>query len=140
MFFFGVSALVFSLAFFGPLKIVPPPPKGLVPLSQVLPLEVWGLAWLAVAVWLFYSSFREDQSQAMGAYAAMLFVSAASYTTAGVLEWLATGFTTLWFSAAIYGSILGACLGVARLVNAPPMDVEALVLGLTREAKNGDGT
>lgn len=140
MFFFGLSALCFGLAFFGPVKVVPPPPKGLVPLSQLIPLEVWGVTWLLVAGWLVWSSFKQDQSKAMGAYAAMLFVSAASYTTAGVLEFAATGFTALWVSAAIYSSILGACVGVARLVNAPPVDVEALLAGLRREEKTGDGS
>lgn len=138
MFFFGLSALCFGLAFFGPIKVFPPPPKGLVPLSQIVPLEVWGVAWLLVAAYLIWSSCRQDQSKAMGAYAAMLFVSAASYTTAGALEFATTGFTALWFAAAIYGSILGACVGVARLVNAPPIDVEALLAGLRREETAGD--
>ena len=140
MFCFGLSATVFGLAFFGPIKIIPPSPKGLVPLNEIWPLEWWGAAWLVVAVWLFVGAFRQDQALALGAYAFMLFVSASSFVVAGINEYVVTGFTTMWYSAAFFVTILGACLGVARLVNAPPLDVDALLKkeGLTREELGDD--
>jgi len=128
MFCFGLSALTFGVAFFGPFKITPPPPKGLVGLDAWVSLEVWGLVWIAVGLFLLVSSFKNNQSAAMGCYAAMLFVWWASYTWTAVAEFLETGATSLWLASCIYGSILGACVGVARLVNAPP-DLSALVTG-----------
>lgn len=127
MFFFGLSALTFGAAFFGPFKVTPPPPRGLAGLDAWISLDVWGVVWIAVGLYLLVSSFREDQSPAMGCYAAMLFVWWASYTWTAVSEVLETGHTGLWFASAIYGSILGACVGVARLVNAPP-DLSGLVV------------
>lgn len=136
---FGLSAGVFGVAFVGPIKIIPPPPKGFVPLNDLLPLEYWGVIWLLVGALLLWGAFRQNQAWALGAYAFMLFISAGSYVCAGVTEFVATGFTTMWYSAAFFATILGACLGVSRLVNAPPLDVDALIAGLTREDL-GDGT
>jgi len=134
MFFFGLSALTFGVAFFGPWKVTPPPPRGLAGLDAWIPLDVWGLLWVAAGLFLLVSSFRDNQSAAMGSYAAMLFVWWSSYTWTAVSDVLDTGSTNLWLASCIYGSLLGACVGVARLVNAPP-DLSALV---TKEGTGDD--
>lgn len=123
---FGVMAALFGVAFLSPWAIIPPPPRGLVFLNGIVPLEVWGGVWWAAAVWLIVGAFREDQSKAMAPFAAMLFVWAASYGFTAWDEYQRTGYTVFWFSSALFAALLVASLAIARLVNAPPVDLEAL--------------
>lgn len=123
---FGVMAGLFGVAFFSPWQIIPPPPKGLVFLNGLLPLEFWGAAWWLAAIALFVGAFRDDQSQAMSPFAGMLFVWASSYAFSAWDEYLHTGYTTFWLSSALFLALLVASLAVARLVNAPPVNLEAI--------------
>lgn len=126
MFFFGLMALSFGIAFVGPWKVTPPPPRGLTALNDLLSLDVWGVVWIGSGLYLLLSSFSQNQSRAMGVYAGMLFVWWASYTWTAVTEFASTGYTQMWIASCLYGTLLGACVGVARLVNAPP-DLSVLV-------------
>lgn len=120
MFFFGLMALVFAMAFSSPWKVIPPPPTGLVGLNDFVPLEVWGLGWAAAGIALVVGSFRQNQAWAMGVYASMLFVWFASYLSTAIGQMFDQGHTNMWYPVAIYGSLLGAVVSVARLLNAPP--------------------
>lgn len=123
---FAVIAALFGVAFLSPWAIIPPPPPGLVLLNSWVPLEVWGGAWWVAAVWLGVGAFREDQSKALVPFAAMLFVWSASYAFAAADEYLRSGYTITWFPAALFMALLAGCFGIARLVNAPPNDLDAL--------------
>lgn len=119
----GATALIFGVAFAGPwFNVYPPPPGGLVLLDRIIPLNVWGWVWYLAGVILVLGAFREDQSRSMRVFAGMLFVWGASYVWAAI----DTGRPVYALSAAVYFSILVACLGVARLVNSPPVDIEKL--------------
>lgn len=123
---FGGIAGFFGLAFLSPWAIIPPPPRGLVLLNNLVPLEVWGGIWWLAAAWLIVGAFRQDQSKAMGIFAFMLFVWAASYASSAWDEFHRTGYTVFWLSSAMFLALLIACLAIARLVNAPPVDLEDL--------------
>ncbi len=131
---FGIMAGLFGVAFLSPWAIIPPPPRGLVFLNEIIPLEVWGGAWWAASLWLVVGAFREDQSKALAPFAAMLFIWAASYGFSAWDEYQRTGYTLFWFSASLFLSLLIACLAIARLVNAPPVDLAEL----ERKVMGGD--
>jgi hypothetical protein len=120
MFFFGIMSMVFGLAFNSPWKVIPPPPRGLEGLNDFLPLEFWGLGWFLAAVCLIIGAFRQNQSWALGTYAAMLFVWFASYFSTAIGQLLTNGHTNMWYAVVIYGAFLGAILCIARMNNAPP--------------------
>lgn len=123
---FGVMAGLFGVAFLSPWAIIPPPPRGLVFLNGIIPLEVWGGMWWLAAVCLVVGAFCQDQSKALAPFSAMLFVWAASYGFSAWDEYQRTGHTVFWFSSALFLALLVACLAIARLVNAPPVDLEAM--------------
>lgn len=123
---FGVMAGLFGVAFLSPWAIIPPPPRGLILLNELVPLEVWGGLWWLAAGWLIVGAFREDQSKAMAPFAGMLFIWAASYASSTWEEFHRTGYSVLWFPATLFLTLLIACLAIARLVNAPPIDLAAL--------------
>jgi hypothetical protein len=130
MFFFGVMALVFAMAFTGPWKVIPPPPSGLVLLNDFVPLEVWGVGWLFSGLVLIIGAFRKNQAWAMGSFASMLFVWFASYLTTAIVQTVDSGYSRLWYVVTIYGSLLGAVVSVARLINAPPPStLDAVITG-----------
>ncbi|MFH5879752.1 hypothetical protein [Arthrobacter sp. NA-172] len=125
---FGVVALVFGLAFYSPIALVPPPPPGLIILDNIIPLQFWGVAWYIAGLIMFIGAFRQDQSHAMGLFSGLLAVFAISYA------WSAIGasagpqrtMVAFWLQSVIYIALLSACLSVSRLVNAPPVDVDEL--------------
>ena len=123
---FGVMASLFGVAFLSPWAIIPPPPRGLAFLNEIIPLEILGGAWWASAAWLVFGAFREDQSRAFGPFSGMLFVWSASYAFSAWEEYHRTGYTMFWLSSALFLALLVACLAIARLVNAPPIDIEDL--------------
>lgn len=119
MLFKGLMAIIFGLAFFSPWQVIPPPPSGLALLHDFVPLEVWALGWYVAGVWLIVGAFRQNQSKPMGLYAAMLFIWFGSYLTTIIIQLFTQGYSNLWFVCAIYGTLLGSALSVARLINAP---------------------
>lgn len=135
LFAFGVMAGLFGVAFLSPWAIIPPPPRGLVFLNGLVPLEIWGGVWWFACAVLIIGAFREDQSQALAPFSAMLFVWSASYAFSAWDEYHHSGYTVFWLSSALFLSLLIACLAVARLVNAPPVDLEAL----QRKVQGDDG-
>lgn len=135
MFSFGIMAGLFGVAFLSPWKIIPPPPRGLIFLNELVPLEVWGGLWWVAAIALFIGAFRNDQSQAMAPFSAMLFVWAASYAFSAWDQFHHEGYTIFWLSSALFLALLFASLAVARLVNAPPVNLEAVQ---ERVSGNGD--
>lgn len=126
LFAFGVMAALFGIAFLSPWAIIPPPPRGLVFLNGLVPLEVWGGVWWAASIALIIGAFRENQANALAPFSAMLFVWASSYAFSAWDEYQRTGYTIFWLSSTLFLSLLIACLAVARLVNAPPVDMDAL--------------
>lgn len=140
MFFKGLIAIVFGLAFHSPWQIIPPPPKGLALLDTFLPLEMWAIGWYISGLLLILGAFRQNQAKAMGLYAAMLFVWFASYLTTTIMEVMDQGYSYLWFAVAIYGGLLGSAVCVARLINAPaPQKLdEVMTLEIEVQKEPGD--
>jgi hypothetical protein len=139
MFFKGLLAIVFGLAFSSPWKVIPPPPSGLVLLNDFIPLEVWGIGWFIAGFALLIGAFRTNQSKPMGMYAFMLFIWFASYVTTIVTELIDQGYSDLWFAAAVYGSLLGSAISVARLLNAPPANLNLVTQELEALPKEESG-
>lgn len=123
---FGIMASLFGIAFLSPWAIIPPPPQGLVFLNGLIPLEIWGGLWWVASGALIIGAFTQDQSKALAPFTGMLFIWAASYGFSAWDEFSRTGYTLFWFTSALFGALLVACLAIARLVNAPPVDIEAL--------------
>ena len=144
MFFKGLMALVFGLAFSSPWKIIPPPPDGLVLLNEFIPLEVWGLGWFIAGFALIIGAFRKNQAWSMGLYAAMLFTWFASYLTTAIVETLqGHSHISQWFAVVIYGALLGSAISVARLINAPPPvlnDAVTSEIEVVPKEESGDDT
>lgn len=124
---FSVVSFVFGLAFNSPVAVIPPPPAGLAALDGFIPLPVWGLAWYLSGVMLLVGAFRQDQSKSMSVFAGLLTVWAISYAVAAFSSTSNPRLLTIFIlQTAIYGGLLVACLGVARLINAPQVDIHAL--------------
>jgi hypothetical protein len=120
MFCFGVMSIAFGLAFASPWKIIPPPPRGLVILDDWIPLEVWGHGWWIAGIFLVIGAFRQNQAWAMGAYAGMLSIWFLSYAATLITDLFTQGHSSMGYAVVVWGAFLGAVVGVARLVNAPP--------------------
>lgn len=138
---FAMVAAAFGVAFLSPWALIPPPPQGLIYLNNLIPLEWWGGAWWLAAVVLVWGAFRQDQSRAMVIFAPLLLIWATSYAwTIPTLNnpRLQIAFT---LQVVIYLALFMSCLAVARLVNSPPIDLEALrnrVLDGQPQEGNGD--
>lgn len=136
---FSFVAAAFGVAFLSPWALIPPPPTGLVFLDRLVPLQWWGGAWWASAVVLGVGAFRQDQSKAMILFAPLLFIWAVSYgfTIPSVNEpRMQTAFV---LQTVIFAALFVACLAVARLVNAPPVDLEALVQRVNGHSESQEG-
>lgn len=123
---FSIVSLVFGLAFLGPLSIVPPPPAGLVLLDSLVPLQWWGGGWYLAGIALLVGAFKQNQSFAMQPFVGLLAVWGISYGWSAMTAPTLRFAVVFSFTAAIYLGMLIACLGVARLVNAPPVDISSL--------------
>lgn len=135
---FALVAAVFGVAFLSPWALIPPPPVGLVFLDRLIPLQWWGGVWWASAFVLAVGAFRQDQSKAMVLFAPMLFIWGISYgMTIPTVEnpRMQVAFV---LQTVIFFALFVACLAVARLVNAPPVDLEALV-NRVRDSNSGEG-
>lgn len=124
---FSLMSLVFGVAFNSPVAVIPPPPPGLSGLNDIIPLWMWAFVWYASAVSLLVGAFRQDQSRSMMLFAGLLAVWCISYGTAAFTTYGNPRLTTVFvLQTVIFGGLLVSCLGVARLLNAPPVDLEAL--------------
>ena len=123
---FAVIAVCFGLAYTSPIAIIPPPPPGLAIIDRFIPLEWTGWAWYTASLMMVYGSFREDQSRSLALFSGLLFTWASSYGWTAISEYTSTGYTKHWFSCIVFMALWVACLAIARLVNAPPVDVDTL--------------
>ena len=123
---FSLVALVFGLAFNSPVAVIPPPPAGLRGLDALVPLAWWGLLWYLAAGFLFVGAFRQNQSKSMMLFSGLLFVWASAYAGAAFTATDPRMVSLFAMQTVIFGGLLTSCLGVARLLNAPPIDIAAL--------------
>lgn len=123
---FGLVALTFGLAFNSPVAVIPPPPAGLVGLDALVPLAWWGLVWYLAAGFLIVGAFRQNQARSMMLFAGMLFVWMSAYAGATFTANDPRMVSLFAMQTVIFGGMLTSCLGVARLLNAPPIDIAAL--------------
>jgi len=140
---FSLVAVVFGVAFNSPLAVIPPAPAGLVALDALIPLQWWGLVWYLAAAFLFVGAFRQDQSKSMALFAGLLAVWAISYAGATLTAPTPRLTSLFGMQTVIFGGLLTSCLGVARLLNAPPVDISALrkrVHATEGEQDHGTGT
>jgi hypothetical protein len=133
---FGLVALVFGLAFNSPVAVIPPPPAGLRGLNELIPLQVWGILWYLASVFLFVGAFRQNQAKAMMLFAGLLFVWASAYAGATFTASDPRLVSLFAMQTVIFGGLLTSCMGVARLLNAPPINVP--VLRKRVQAEEGD--
>lgn len=137
---FALVAVVFGVAFNSPLAVIPPAPAGLVGLDALIPLQVWGLGWYLAAVFLIVGAFRQDQSRSLALFAGLLAVWTISYAGAAFTAPTARLVSLFGMQTVIFGGLLMACLGVARLLNAPPIDITALRKRVHTEGEQTHGT
>lgn len=128
---FGVMSAGFAVSFLagkalGPLAIYPPPPRGLMVLEGLGGLPLWSVGWLIAAVWLFLGAFRDDQAKALASFAFMTSVWGTAYAWAFVEDMIKHSASGLWLSALLFYGLFVACLGLARLLNAPALRVDEL--------------
>ncbi|AZF98644.1 membrane protein [Arthrobacter phage Chridison] len=125
---FGGMSMLFGLAYLPtPISIIPPIPTGLELLDSLVPLGFWGGVWFGVGLYLLVGAFRQDQSWAMAIFAGMCAVWSLSYTQAFLVALITNGSSRLWLAMGLYWSMLVACIGVSRLVNAPIHKIGRLI-------------
>lgn len=137
---FSLVAVVFGAAFNSPVAVIPPAPAGLVALDALIPLPWWGLLWYVAAVFLFVGAFRQDQAKSMMLFAGLLAVWAMSYFGATFTATSPRLASLFGMQTVIFGGLLTACLGVSRLLNAPPIDVSALRRRVHNQGEQEHGT
>lgn len=128
---FAVMSAGFAVSFLGgralgPLTIYPPSPRGLAVLESLGGLPLWSVGWLVAAVWLFLGAFRDDQAKALASFAFMTSVWGTAYAWAFIEDMLTMSASGLWLSALLFYGLFVACLGLARLLNAPALRVDEL--------------
>lgn len=122
---YALVAVVFGISLLSPWALIPPPPKGLIFLDSLLPLQWWGALWWGAAGMLLVGAFRRNQAKSLGLFAACLFVWSASY---GFSAFTVTGMQSLAFTlqATVFAGLLCSVLATARLLATPPVNVVAL--------------
>lgn len=122
---YAVVSMVFGISLLSPWALIPPPPRGLVFLDSLVPLQWWGGLWWGSAVLLLVGAFSRHQSKSLGLFAACLFVWSASY---GFSAFTVTGPTATAFTlqATVFAGLLCSVLATARLLAAPPVNLVAL--------------
>lgn len=129
--FAGISLLM-AMAYIsgqhlGPLSVWPPVARGLYALDMVGGMRFWGCLWLITGVLLLRAAFSRYQTLGMSAFAFMAATWSLSYAWAFVRDLQTVGASGLWLSSAVYASLLIACTGLARMLNAPPLEIEAIL-------------
>lgn len=114
-------------AWLGPLAVWPPVTRGMFALELVGGLHFWGGCWLITAALLFRAAFQREQAVAMGFFSGMVSIWALTYALAFVRDLTELGHSGLWIWAAIFTAFLTSNIGVARMLNAPPLHVDAIV-------------
>lgn len=111
----------------GALAVWPPVTRGMFALELVGGLHLWGACWLVTAVLLIRAAFRREQAVAMGFFSGMVSIWTLTYALAFVRDLIEFGHSGLWIWSAIFAAFLTSNIGVARMLNAPPLHVDAIV-------------
>lgn len=114
-------------AWLGPFAVWPPVTRGMFALELAGGLRLWGICWLVTSVLLFRAAFRREQEVAMGFFSGMVSIWSLTYCLAFIRDLLEFGHSGLWIWAAIFAAFLTSNLGVARMLNAPPLHVDAIL-------------
>lgn len=128
---FGFLSLALGTGYFGGewlgnFRIWPPIPPGLEVADAIFGLRFWGSLWLIVGLIQFFAAFRQDHSKALAGFTFMCFVWGASYASSFVMQLGEVGQSRLWLGAVAFFFMVIASLGVARLINAPPLNIDGL--------------
>lgn len=138
---FAGLALLHGVAFgggplLGDFAIWPPPPYGLRVLDAVGGLHAWGVVWMLAGLWLLVGAFKQDQRRPLAAFSALTAVWGGAYLYS-FLRMLADGQPSgLWLSSGLYLTLLVACIGTARMLNAPPLHIDAITTQLREVTEN----
>lgn len=114
-------------AWLGPFAVWPPVTRGMFALELVGGLRFWGVCWLVTGVMLFRAAFRREQAVAMGFFSGMVSIWSLTYCLAFIRDLSEFGHSGLWIWAAIFAAFLTSNIGVARMLNAPPLHVDAIL-------------
>lgn len=138
---FAGLALLHGVAFgAGPLlggfSIWPPPPYGLQALDILGGLHAWGAVWFLAGLWLLVGAFRQDQRRPLAAFSALTTVWGGAYLYS-FLRLLVDGIENpLWLSSGLYLTLLVTCIGTGRMLNAPPLHIDAITTQLRAVTEN----
>lgn len=111
----------------GPFAVWPPVSRGVFALDMVGGLRFWGYCWLVTSALLFWAAFRREQAVAMAFFSGMMSIWSLTYALAFVRDLQDFGYSGLWMWSAIFAAFLTSNIGTARMLNAPPLHVEAIV-------------
>lgn len=129
--FAGVSFLMAAAYLFGevlgPLAVWPPVARGVQALDLVGGMRLWGALWFATFLLLVRGAFHHSQTVAMSAFSFMVSIWGISYAIAFVRDLLELGRSGLWLSTGVYAALLLACIGLARMMNTPPLNTDAIL-------------
>lgn len=114
-------------AWLGPLAVWPPVTRGMFALDMVGGLRFWGVCWLVTGALLFRAAFHREQAVAMAFFSGMVSIWSLTYSFAFIRDLLEFGHSGLWIWSAIFAAFLTSNIGTARMLNAPPLHVEAIV-------------
>lgn len=129
--FAGISSLM-AMAYLlgeylGPIAVWPPVSSGVYALELLGGMRFWGSLWAVAAILLVRAAFRRRQTVAMSVFAFMVSVWSISYALAFIREITSVGSSPLWLSSAIFAAFMVVCAGLARMLNTPPLDTEAIL-------------
>lgn len=129
---FGGISLLMATAYIsgphlGPFAVWPPVARGLYALDMVGGMRMWGFFWLVTGTLLVRAAFSRHQTLGMSAFAFMAATWSLSYAWAFARDLMTVGESSLWLSSAVYASLLIACTGLARMLNSPPLEIEAIL-------------
>lgn len=111
----------------GPLAVWPPVSRGMFALDLVGGLHFWGVCWLITGVLLFRAAFRREQAVAMAFFSGMVSIWALTYSLAFIRDLQEFGYSGLWVWSAVFAAFLTSNIGTARMLNTPPLHVDAIV-------------
>lgn len=140
---FGFMSALMGVAYaggpwLGNLAVWPPVSRGLFALDLVGGIRLWGCLWLVVSAVLLRAAFRREQAMAMAVFSFMVAIWCLNYCFAFARDLLTTGHSALWLTAAVYAAFLVTSIGVSRMLNAPPLHMDAILRRLRElEAERG---
>lgn len=122
----ALMCFCFGISYLGVLGTKPQPALEMV--TRIMPLQMWAVVWFIVAFMLAASSFKVDQSRALGAVAGMLTLWSLCF-----LEFFFRmpvmpdgSASTAYVSSALLASMALSAAGLARLLNHAPSHPEVV--------------